>query len=234
MWGFVNCSRHFSSFGVPKVVLHDASLLVQTTEKLGLLVGAGEGKSTIIKLLAGIDQPDAGHVLRDRNGWPLGYGGAFRAELSGEENINNVAALAGLDAPSYSAFCADFSELGEAYFHPLSLYTGRMRGRLAFAATFGIPASTYLADEKVAIGDDHFKKKCASALRERLKSCGLILVASNPRATKEFCDSHAVVLRGKIIRCESHDEAKAMFTAGMDEGAEDEIADEELASFDLA
>jgi capsular polysaccharide transport system ATP-binding protein len=109
-----------------------------------------------------------------------------------------------------------------------------MRGRLAFAATFGIPASTYLADENVASGDDHFKKKCASALRERLKSCGLILVASNPRATKEFCDSHAVVLRGKIIRCESHDEAKAMFTAGMDEGAEDEIADEELASFDLA
>lgn len=234
MWGFVNCHRHFSSFGVPKVVLDDASLLVQTTEKLGLLVPAGEGKSTIIKLLAGIDQPDSGYVLRDKGGWPLGYAGAFHAKLTGEENINNVAAIVGLDATAYSAFCADFSELGEAYFHPLALYTGRMRGQLAFAATFGIPASTYLADEKLAVGDEHFKKKCALALRERLKSCGLILVASNPRATEEFCDSHAVLLRGKIIRCASHEEAKTLFTASMDQGGDDEIADEELASFDLA
>jgi capsular polysaccharide transport system ATP-binding protein len=234
MWGFINCTRYFNSFGVPKVVLHDASLVVETAERLGLLVPPGEGKSTIIKLLAGVDQPDSGHVLRDQGGWPLGYAGAFRGELTGEENIHNIASLTGLDPTSYSAFCAEFSELGEAYFHPLALWTGRMRGQLAFAASFGIPASTFLADEKLAIGDDQFKKKCASALRERLKSCGLILVASNARATQEFCDSHAVVSRGKIIRCSDHEEAKALFTANFDEGGADEIADEELASFDLA
>lgn len=234
MWGFVNCTRYYQSFGVPKVVLHEASLVVGTREKLGLLVPPGGGKSTIIKLLAGIDQPNDGHVLRDAGGWPLGYAGAFRADLTAEENIHNIAALVGLDPNSYSAFCMEFSELGEAYFHPLSLYTGRQRGQLAFAASLGIPASTYLADEKVGIGDEGFRNKCAQALKARLATCGLILVASQPRVTEEVCDRHAIVSRGKIIACRDHQEAKELFTMGIAEGGDDEITDEELASFDLA
>src|SRR5919112_438483 len=106
MWGFVDCTRYYLSFGVPKVVLHEASLIVGTDEKIGLLVPPGGGKSTIIRMLAGVDP------------W------------------------------AYSGFCADFSELGEAYFQPLKLYTGGMRGRLAFAASFGVSARTYLADDK--------------------------------------------------------------------------------------
>lgn len=234
MWGFINCTRYYDAFGITKVVLNDASLAVPTTDKLGLLVPAGEGKSTIIKLLAGIDQPDSGHVLRDPGGWPLGYAGAMRLDLTGEENIHNIALLVGLDPVSYSAFCMEFSELGEAYFHPLTLYTGRQRGQLAFAASFGIPASTYLADEKVAIGDAAFKAKCMAALKARLQQCGLILVASNPRVTEEICDRHAVVRHGKIIACADHAEAKELFEAGAGDGGADEIADEDLASFDIA
>jgi capsular polysaccharide transport system ATP-binding protein len=234
MWGFLDCTRYYHSYGLPKVVLHNASLIVGTDEKLGLLVPQGEGKSTIIRLLAGVDQPDGGEVLRDAGGWPLGYGGAFQPELTGEENIHNIAALVGLDPLSYSAFCSDFSELGEAYFHPLKFYTGRMRGQLSFAASLGIPASTYLADEKLAVGDEHFRGKCAAALRDRLRTCGLIFVASSPRMTQEVCDRHAVVSRGKIIACRDHDEARQLFETNLDEGGEDEIADEELASFDLA
>lgn len=234
MWGFVDCTRYYLSFGVPKVVLHEASLVVGTHEKLGLLVPQGGGKSTIIRLLAGVDQPNDGYVLRDAGGFPLGYGGAFRPDLTGEENIHNIGALVGVEPRIYSAFCASFSELGEAYFEPLSLYTGNMRGRLAFAASFGVPATTYLADDKIAIGDTAFRQKCVAALDERLKSCGLIFVASNPRATEAVCDRHAVVSRGKIIQCQSHQEAKELFALNFAAGGDDELTDEELASFDLA
>jgi capsular polysaccharide transport system ATP-binding protein len=234
MWGFINCTRYYNSFGLPKVVLHNASLIVGTTEKLGLLVPEGEGKSTIIRLLAGVDQPDGGQVLRDGGGWPLGYAGAFQPELTGEENIHNIASLVGLEPLAYSAFCSGFSELGEAYFHPLKFYNGRMRGQLSFAASFGIPASTYLADGKLGVGGEQFRNKCAAALRERLKTCGLIFVASNPRMTEDVCDRHAIVSRGKIIACRDHEEAKQLFEMNLVEGGEDEIADEELASFDLA
>lgn len=234
MWGFIDCTRYFLSSGVPKVVLHEATMLVETDEKFGLLVPSGEGKSTIIRLLAGVEEPDSGLVLRDDGGWPLGYSGAFRPEMTGEENVRKFALLVGLDPSELVAFCAEFSGLGEAYFQPLRFYSGRMRARLAFSVSLGIPARTYLADDKLTAGDDAFREKCEAALRERLKSTGLIFVASNPRATEGVCDRHGVLRRGKIIMCDTHEQAKELFASTFAEGAAEEVDDEELASFDLA
>ena len=233
MWGFLDCTRYYMSFGVPKVVLNEASLAVGTREKLGLLVAPGGGKSTIMRMLAGIDRPNGGQVLRDRGGIPLGYGGAFQPEMTGEENIHNLASLLGLDPLTYSAFCSRFSELGEAYFHPVKMWTGGVRGRLAFAASMGAPAKTFLADGKLLGGDRKFAQKCASALSDRLETAGLIFVASSARATAEFCDRHAVLIDGKIVECGTHEEAAEMFAWNSNENVADEIVDEELASFDL-
>jgi capsular polysaccharide transport system ATP-binding protein len=234
MWGFVDCTRYHMVFGQPKIVLHKASLVVGSNERLGLLVPPGQGKSTIIRMLAGAEEPNSGLVLRDEGGWPLGYGGAMRSELTGEENIHNMARLVGLDPADYSAFCVQFAELGEAYFHPLKLWSGSMRARLAFAASLGIPATTYLADEKLGVGDTRFRQKCEFAVAERVQRSGLILVASNPRATRDLCDRHGVVVRGKIIECDTHEEAEELLNLNLTGEAAQDEADEELASFDLA
>ncbi len=234
MWGFVECTRYHLTFGEPKVVLHEASIVIETHEKLGLLVPVGGGKSTIMRMLAGVEQPNSGHVLRDQGGIPLGYGGAFLADLSGEENVHNLASLLGVDPLTYSAFCQQFSELGEVYFHPMKIWTGAQRGRLAFASSLGAPASTYLADGKLVGGDRPFAEKCLAALDERLKTAGLIFLASNPRATADVCDRHAVVIKGKIIECSSHQEAAELFEWNFEGSAGEEMVDEELASFDLA
>ena len=234
MWGFVDCTRYYMSFGLPKVVLHEANMVVQTSEKVGLLIPPGEGKSTIIRMLSGVDRPDSGVVLRDEGGWPLGYAGALQGQMTGEENVHNIADMVGLDPLDFSAFCLDFAEIGDAYFHPLNMWTGGMRARLAFAVSLGIPARTYLADEKLVIGGESFREKCEAALSHRLRTAGLILVASNPRISEGVCDRHGVVSRGKIIMCETHEEAKELFTANMEAGAAAEMEDEELASFDLA
>jgi len=70
-------------------------------------------------------------------------------------------------------------------------------------------------------------------LAYRLQTSGLILVASNPRTTKEACERHGVVSRGKIIECADHEEAEELFVRNFREGGGEDIADEELASFDL-
>jgi len=232
MWGFLDCTRYYLSFGIPKVVLNEASIAIGTREKLGLLVPLGGGKSTIMRMLAGVDQPNGGQVLRDEGGIPLGYAGSLLAERSGEENIRNLATLLSIDPIEFSAFCYRFSQLGEAYFHPIKMWTGAMRGRLAFAASLGAPAKTYLADGKLAGGDRPFAEKCLAALRERLKTTGLIFVTSAPRMTEQFCERHAVLVNGKIIECATHEEAAEMFEWNSMENVED-VADEELASFDL-
>lgn len=233
MWGFVDCTRYYLTFGVPKIVLFEANLAVRTDEKVGLLIPPGEGKSTIIRLLAGVDQPDGGKVARDGRGWPLGYGGAFVGDMTGEENIHNIAQMVGLDPLETSAFCLDFSELGTEYFQPLHLYTPAMRGRLAFAVSFAIPASSYLADEKIAIGDEGFRGKCLAMLDQRLQTAGLILVASNARLTKDVCERHGVLSRGGFVMCGTHEEATELFAASVRQSAAEEFEDE-LASFDLA
>ena len=234
MWGFLDCSRYFMSFGMPKVILDNASMAVGADEKVGLLAAPGAGKSTIIRLLAGVDTPNSGLVLRDRGGWPLAYGGGFRPDMTGEENARMIAGFAGLDPDAFTAWSAEFSEIGEAIFVPLKLLPAGMRTRLAFAVSLGIPARTYFADEKLVAGDPEFRAKCESVLRERLRTCGLILVASNPRVMEGVCDRFAVLAKGKILMCEDLDEAKSILTFDLEHGGAEELEDEELASFDLA
>ena len=233
MWGFIDCTRYFMSYGEPKVVLNRASLIVGTQEKLGLLIAPGGGKSTIMRLLAGVERADGGRVVRDKGGIPLGYGGALQPGMTGDENVRNVAALFGLDPYTYSAFCAEFSELGQAYYHPLTMWTAAMRGQLAFAMTFGLPAKTYLADSKLVGGDRRFAEKCMAALHQRLETAGLVFVTSAPRVTRDICDRHAVLVHGKLVECGTHEEAEELFASITEEVAA--IAShEDLASFDLA
>lgn len=234
MWGFIDCSRYFISFGMPKLVLDRASMTVGSSEKFGLLAAPGAGKSTIIRLLAGVDTPNSGQVLRDSGGWPLGYGGGFRPEMTGEENVRLAAAFAGLDGDEFAAHCVEFAGIGDAFFVPMKLYTGAMRVRLAFAVSLGIPASTYLADEKLVAGDPEFREKCEAVLQERLQICGLILVASNPKPMEAVCERFGVLSKGKIEMCDDIEEAKARLDFDLEHGGEEEAVDEELASFDLA
>ena len=233
MWGFIDCTRYYMSYGQPIVVMNEASLVVGTREKLGLLVAPGGGKSTIMRLLAGVDRPNGGRVVRDKGGIPLGYAGTLQPNMTGDANARNVASLFGLDPFAYSAFCAEFSELGDSYFHAMEFWTAAMRGRLAFAMTFGLPATTYLADSKLAGGDRPFAEKCMAALHQRLETAGLIFVTSAARITRDICDRHAVLVHGKLIECGTHEEAEELFGSVTEEQAAI-VADEQMASFDLA
>lgn len=232
MWGFVDCTRYYLRAGRANVVLFNASLRVETHEKVALLVRPGQGKSTIMRMLAGLDRPDQGTVLRDAGGWPLGYSGGLQADMTGDDNIRNFAELADVDPLDLSAYCYDFSELGDLYHQPVKLYSSTMKARLAMAASLGIPARTYLADDKLAAGDEHFRAKCMAALAERLSDCGLIFVASNPRPAKEVCETFYVLAGGEFIRCDGFEHASDFYASTSGQSAEEE-ADADIPTFDL-
>ncbi len=233
MWGFLDCTRYYMSAGQPNVVLFNANLLVGTHEKVALLVQPGQGKSTLIRMLAGLDRPDRGTVLRDAGGWPLGYAGGFHADMTGDQNIRNFAELADVDPIDLSAFCYDFSELGDLYHQPVKLYSSTMKARLAMAASLGIPARTYLADDKLTAGDEQFRRKCMDALAMRLSDCGLIFVASNARPAKEVCDTFYVLSGGEFVRADDFEHATTLFASTAEQSSE-EAADADIPTFDLA
>lgn len=212
MYGLLACTRHYGAAGFVRRVLVDATYGFAAHDRVAVLAPAGSGKSTLVRLLGGLDQPNRGTVLRPPGvSWPLGFSGAFHPALSGEENVRLLARMMNADPDRASAFVALFSELGDDFARPLQNYSSGMRGRLGFAFSMAIPQSFYLADEVVGLGDEQFRMKCERMLLRRLENAGLFLATRNFRIAERFAEQFAVLENRRIVRCASFEEARERF-----------------------
>ena len=195
-------------------VLDDISLSFPAGQNMGILGRNGSGKSTLLRIMAGIEQPDRGEVIRHRRvSWPIGFAGGFSGSLSGEENCRFVARIYGADVRRVSLYAQEFSELHEYFYMPVRTYSTGMRSRLAFALSMAIDFSIYLIDEMTAVGDKPFQDKCREAFRARREHSSVILVSHNLATIKQFCDSCAVLIDGRLQVCASIDEAELRYEA---------------------
>lgn len=212
MYGFFECTRHYRTDDHSRAVLTDTTFGFAPTDRIAVLAPAGTGKSTLVRLLGGLDEPDFGAVIRPPGvAWPLGFTGAFHPALTGEENIRVLARLLDEDPDRTSAFVALFSELGDDFRRPLQDYSSGMRARLGFSFSMAIPQGFYLADETVGAGDEQFRIKCERMLLRRLERAGLFLATRNFRLAERFADQFALLENHQIVRCASLDEARERF-----------------------
>jgi ABC-type polysaccharide/polyol phosphate transport system ATPase subunit len=153
-------------------------------EWIGLYGANGSGKTTFLKLVAGLLEPDQGTVIRRgtmSTFFELGIG--FHPERPAHENIRLNGLLHGFSPREIDAMTErilDFADIGEFADLPLKCYSTGMRLRLAFAASAHVEADIYLFDEIMAVGDENFQKKCRAYLMD-LKARGktVILVTHN-------------------------------------------------------
>ncbi|WP_165482812.1 ATP-binding cassette domain-containing protein [Legionella gresilensis] len=212
MLGFINGTKYFKNLSGLQIVLNNATFLVEEHQKVGILGGIGTGKSTVVKILAGMLKLDSGVLIKKRTAWPLGYAGAFHPFLTANENIKIIAQLNYLDPFDLRAFCQDFAELSDIELNlKMSAYSGSMRAKLGFALSLAIPCDFFLADEKLSVGDDDFRIKCEVALELRLKKSGLIFFTRNPKLTQNICDKHGLLQDGQIQMYQSYEEACYFF-----------------------
>lgn len=212
MLGFIDGTKYFRNTNGIHTVLNNATFLVEKNQKVGILSEIGTGKSTIVKILAGIQKLNSGLLIKEGVTCPLGYSGAFHPFLTANENIKIIAQLNYLDPFDLKAFCQDFTELADAEFNlKMSAYSGNMRAKLGFAVSLAMPCDFFLADDRVSVGDDDFRIKCEVALELRLKNSGLIFFSRNPKLTQTICNSHGLLRDGQIILYESHEEACYFF-----------------------
>lgn len=215
MFGFIDGTKYFKNINGLQVVLNNASFLVEDQQKVGILGGIGSGKSTVIKVLAGMQKLDSG-ILIKKMACPLGYAGVLHPSLTANENIKIIAQLNYLDPFNLEAFCQDFAEISDSELNTkIAAYSAGLRARLGFALSLAIPCDFFLADEKISLGDSDFRAKCELALELKLKHSGLVLFSSNPRLTQKMCDIHGVLREGKIIIYTSHEEACHFFEQDM-------------------
>lgn len=205
-------TKYYGAGDELRIVLNRVSAAFPAQAKVGILARPGIGKTSLIRLLAGIEAPNSGEIHRSCSvSWPIGFSGALHPNLTADDNVRIVARIFGRDPDQVSAFCHGFSELGRDYFQVLNRYSGGMRARLGMALSMSIDFDLYLADEMTGTGDTAFRKKCEIALTERLANSGLILVSRNPQTVRRFCDIAAVLDSGQIIFCDGHDQARALF-----------------------
>ena len=201
-------TKKFVTRDGPKYVLQNCSFQVSAKQRLAIIGPNGSGKTTLLRIFSGSEPIDSGYIHREgRISFPVGFRGTFSPELSGAENVRFLARIYGMDEDEVVDWVQDFCEIGDYFYMPVRTYSAGMFGRIAFAASFAIDFDFYLVDEVVETGDRRFREKCAAAFNGRLQNASLVLISQNMRTIRAFCESGAVLYKGKLTFYNDLDDA---------------------------
>ena len=186
--------------------LKDVSFDLYHAESLGVIGRNGCGKTTLLKVLAGITQPDVGSVTH--NGCRaalLALNVGFVPYLTGRENATLGGLMLGFsrrEIESRLGAIADFAELGEFFDEPMFEYSAGMKARLGFSVACQLDSDVLLIDEVLGVGDAEFRRKSTAVLRDKIKSEKTVVVVSHdPNTIRRLCD-RAVWIENGRARCE--------------------------------
>ncbi len=184
-------------------VLDNINFEVKKGEFFGIVGRNGGGKSTTLKLLAGIYTPDKGAVVV--NGKLTAFielGVGFNPELTGRENIYLSGALLGFSEKEVDGMYDDivnFAELHRFMDQKLKNYSSGMQVRLAFSIAIRVKSDVLILDEVLAVGDEAFQRKCLDVFeRYKAEKQTVILVTHDMETVRNFCSRAMLINEGRI------------------------------------
>ncbi len=200
--------------------LSHLDLRVGRGEVVALIGANGGGKSTALRLLAGVYQPSAGAVVtRGRVAAIIELGAGFHPDLTGDENLRLYAAVLGLGRRELDACyneIVQFSGMGDVLDVPIKYYSSGMEARLAFAVAVCVEPDLLLLDEVLAVGDAAFRERCVERLGTYHAGGGTtVLVSHELPQVRALCsravwlDRGAVRMDGEVNRVVAAYEATA-------------------------
>jgi ABC-2 type transport system ATP-binding protein len=183
--------------------LHDIDFEVHKGEFFGIVGRNGGGKSTLLKVLAGIYTPTTGITKTVGKLVPfIELGVGFNPELTGRQNVYLNGALLGFSTKEidkrYDSI-VEFAELEEFMDQKLKNYSSGMQVRLAFSVAVRADADILLVDEVLAVGDADFQRKCFEyfkSLKKNKKT--VVFVSHNMDAVREYCDRALLINKSKV------------------------------------
>src|SRR6187401_536162 len=173
--------------------LTDVSFAVPKGSTYGVIGRNGSGKSTALKIVAGITKPTTGMVRVDgRISALIELGAGFHPEISGRENVFINGIMLGLTKRQIQERfdeIVDFAELREFIDAPVKTYSSGMYMRLGFAVAIHVNPDVLLVDEVLAVGDEGFTHKCLDKFAEfRRRNKTILLVTHSLSLVERFCD----------------------------------------------
>jgi ABC-type polysaccharide/polyol phosphate transport system ATPase subunit len=182
--------------------LTDVSFSVPKGSTFGVVGRNGSGKSTALKLVAGITKPTSGRVsVAGRISALIELGAGFHPEISGRENVFINGIMLGLTKREIQRRfdeIVDFAELREFIDAPVKTYSSGMYMRLGFAVAIHVDPDVLLVDEVLAVGDEGFTHKCLDKFGEfRRRGKTILLVTHSLGLVERFCDEAIWLDSGK-------------------------------------
>jgi capsular polysaccharide transport system ATP-binding protein len=213
MLEFVNVSKSFWTGKQRKVILDRASFRVELGNSLGILAPNGTGKTTLINMMSGLEQPDEGQIYRKcKISFPLGFMGGLVTNQTGRANVRYIAQIYGLDPDYVEAFCRWLVSIDEYFDMPVGTYSSGMRARLNFALMLALDFDIYLIDEGMPqTTDAEFNQKAGDLLRDRLENTTIIIVSHQAKVLEKFARSAAVLVNGQLHMFDTLEEAKQLY-----------------------
>src|SRR5919108_320350 len=183
--------------------LTDVSFTVPRGSTYGVIGRNGSGKSTALKLVAGITKPTSGTVrVRGRVSALIELGAGFHPEISGRENVFINGIMLGLTKQQIqSRFddIVDFAELRDFIDAPVKTYSSGMYMRLGFAVAIHVDPDVLLVDEVLAVGDEGFTHKCLDKFGDfKRRGKTILLVTHALGLVERFCDEALWLDGGKV------------------------------------
>jgi ABC-type polysaccharide/polyol phosphate transport system ATPase subunit len=183
--------------------LKNVSFAVAEGSTFGVIGRNGSGKSTALKLVAGITKPTSGTVrVRGRISALIELGAGFHPEISGRENVFINGIMLGLTKQEIQARfdeIVDFAELREFIDAPVKTYSSGMYMRLGFAVAIHVDPDVLLVDEVLAVGDEAFTHKCLDKFAEfKRRGKTILLVTHSLSVVERFCDDAVWLDEGAV------------------------------------
>jgi ABC-type polysaccharide/polyol phosphate transport system ATPase subunit len=210
--------------------LTDVSFSVPKGATYGVMGRNGSGKSTALKLVAGITKPTSGTVrVEGRISALIELGAGFHPEISGRENVFINGIMLGLTKREIQERfdeIVDFAELREFIDAPVKTYSSGMYMRLGFAVAINVNPDVLLVDEVLAVGDEGFTHKCLDKFAEFKRSNRTILLVTHSlNLIERFCDEALWLDGGRAM---SHGDPKRVvgaYLTKVEEGEEQLLAE---------
>ncbi|MFE4950298.1 ABC transporter ATP-binding protein [Leifsonia sp. NPDC056665] len=184
--------------------LRNVSFRVAPGEAIGVVGRNGQGKSTLLKLVAGVLLPDEGTVKVTEGVAPLiEITGGFVDDLTVRDNVYLTAGLHGMTKGQIDARfeeIIDFAEIGDFVDTPYKHLSSGMKVRIAFAVIAQLEEPVLLVDEVLAVGDRGFREKCYAKIEELLASGRtLFFVSHNEKDLRRFCARGLYLDKGRLV-----------------------------------
>jgi ABC-type polysaccharide/polyol phosphate transport system ATPase subunit len=173
--------------------LRGVSFDVSTGKTFGIVGRNGSGKSTMLKLIAGIGKPTSGDVrVHGRISALIELGAGFHPEISGRDNVFINGMMLGLSkrevANRFDEIVA-FADMQEFIDAPVKTYSSGMYMRLGFSVAINVDPEVLLVDEVLAVGDEAFTHKCLDKFAEfKRRGKTVLLVTHMLDLVTRFCD----------------------------------------------